>query len=233
MKLAIFYHCRISGGHNVDSGASIDPVWGRNLLSMQMAAICNSGLYENANKMVIGLNWDEFDTEMALTEIPEGATLIVHGAKAESLLPTMVFMQKWARQHPDFYILFFHSKGATHPNDPFTTAWRNCMTRHLITDWRKCVADLDAGYDAVGCHWLHNSPNDPNSNRWGSNSFFAGVFFWTTAKYLNTLPPLPEKVTDRHSWFLPELLLGCGKPKIKDYHPELPHVAGCTRSAMR
>jgi hypothetical protein len=128
-------------------------------------------------------------------------------------------LQKWLPGHEEWLVCFFHSKGATHPRDPMNGAWRDCMMRHCVLNWRECVGDLVSGYDAVGCHWLPNSPNDPNADRWGGNSFFGGVFWWSTAKYLLTLPPLPDKATDRHSWFLPELWLGNGNPKIKDYHP--------------
>lgn len=228
MNLAVFFHTRLSGGCNVDTRASIDPAFGRELYLEQIVSLIKSGLWDAAEKIIIGINGDT--SGVFFHGKPE---LLRHGNDAESLLPTMRALQQWLPGHEDYAVCFFHAKGVTHPHDPMNDAWRACMTKHVITDWRKCVADLEAGYDTVGCHWLHNIPNDPNASRWGSNSFFGGVFWWATAKYLITLPPFPtDKPRDRHEWYYPELWLGCGKPRIKDYHPGCPNLAGCQQSAL-
>lgn len=219
MKICVFFHTRLSGGVNVDSGASIDPVWGRKLFTQQMSALMQSGLYSAADEIYIGLNGDGVDYAVADGIAPKGCKILLHGPDAASLLPTMQFLQGWLPIHEDWLVCFHHGKGATKPNDPMTTAWRNCMTKYVITNWRQCVADLESGqFDAVGCHWTHNSPNDQNAHDWGANSYFAGVFWWSTARYLLTLPKLPEKPHNRHQWFKPELWLGNGKPRIRDYH---------------
>ena len=203
----------------MDSGASIDPAWGRKLFKEQMSALVQSGLYSAADETYIGLNGDGVDYAMADGLAPKGCKILNHGPDAASLLPTMQFLQGWLPGREDWLVFFHHGKGVTHPNDPMTTAWRACMTNHLITHWRNCVADLESGrFDMVGCHWLHNRPDDPNAARWGGNSYFGGGFWWSTAKYLLTLPKLPEKVTDRHVWYMAgELWIGCGKPRVKDY----------------
>lgn len=232
MKIAVFFHTRLSGGRNVDTGASIDRSFGTRLFVSQMNALRLSGLLEAADIFVVGVNGPEIDSEFVSSFVPEKGGVVWHGEKAESLIPTMRCIQEWLPGHEDYAVAFIHSKGATKPNDPFSNAWRDCMMKHVIWDWRKCVADLET-HDAVGCHWLNNSPNDPNAARWGSNSYFGGAFWWARADYLITLPPLPDKIVDRHSWYLPELWLGNGKPRIKDYHHCFPNIQGCTLSAMR
>jgi hypothetical protein len=217
IKTAVFFHTRLSGGYNVDSGAAVEPGWGRSLFLEQMAVLVKSGLAEAAQEFFIGFNGSRGDWAFVCDNTPAKAKILQHGENARSLLPTMRFLQDWLPGHEDWAVFFSHAKGACHPNDPLTTRWRNCMTRHCITNWRRCVADLEAGYDAVGCHWLHNRPNDPNADRWGANSYFGGVFWGSKARYLLTLPPLPDLATDRHSFYLPELWLGNGKPKVKDY----------------
>lgn len=205
----------------MDSGASIDRDWGLHLLGRQLTILVESGLYSAANEVFIGLNGNNEDAAeiSRLLPSPDGQEIIVHGPEAKSLLPTMQVLHEWLPRHEDWAVCFFHMKGATHPRDPFFNFWRECMEGHVIWNWRQCVEDLRVGYDAVGCHWTHNSPNDPNAARWGGNSYFAGVYWWATAKYLLTLPPLPEKIIDRHSWFqCGELWLGCGSPRIRDYH---------------
>lgn len=215
-KIAIWFHTRISGGCNVDSGASIELGWGRRLFQKQIQACVDAQLYQNCNEFHIGVN--SVDADFANEFSPDGVQIHKHG-DVPSLLPTVSALQRWLPGHEDWLVLFFHSKGATHPNEKLANRWRDCMTHNLIFRWRRCVTDLSSGnYDAVGCHWTKNSPDDQNAHDWGANSYFAGVFWWATAAYLLTLPKLPERPHNRHQWFKPELLLGCGKPRILDYH---------------
>lgn len=218
MKLALFFHARLSGGDFPEHPtAKVNPEWGATLFDSLMNEIQGGGLYENLNKFVIGLNGTP---EESLTmRSPIGAEIAVFGPLSSSLLPTMALMQKWLPGHEDWLVCFAHMKGATHPHDSLTGRWRHCMAYHCLHRWHDCVSDLQSGkYDACGVHWTHNNPNDPNADRWGGNSYFAGVFWWATARYLLTLPKLPEQPTDRHSFYLPELWLGNGKPRVRDYH---------------
>jgi hypothetical protein len=222
-KIAVWYHCRLVGGKNVDSGASIDPAWGLALFNEQITTLGQSGLLRSARETFICVNGDAelaWNYDRLLPRYFKGVVnLVDNGKDAKSLLSTVSKLQNWLPGHEDWLILFFHSKGATHPNDPFMDRWRGCMTTNLIAHWRQCVMDLNSGnYDAVGVHWTHNSPQDQNARDWGANSYFAGCFWWATAHYLLTLPKVPEKPHNRHQWFKPELLLGCGKPRILDYH---------------
>jgi hypothetical protein len=219
MKPIFYFHARLSGGCNVDSKVSIDPAYGRQHFCRQMQAIISSGLAENCIVYVF-MNGSQEDYDFAKGLYQNHVSLIYHGPESESLLPSMSLLQKELPNHPDAIIGFAHTKGITQPENRLYQNWLACMMRHCVEDWRRCVSDLKTGeFDAVGVHWTHNSATDPNADRWGSNSFFAGVFWWATAKYLLTLPQLPEKPIDRHSWFLPELLIGCGRARIVDYHP--------------
>jgi len=232
MRKVFYFHARLSGGKNVDSGASINSAYGRQQFREQMASFTQTGLLQSCEQFLIGLNGCDEDAEF-VSRFVQPNVVVVHHGNCESLLPTMYHLQKLLPKYESMAIGFAHTKGITKPGDAMTTAWRDCMEKHVVHDWRKCVLDLQNGYDAVGCHWLHNSPNDPNANRWGGNSFFGGVFWWSTHKYLATLPDLPPRATDRHSWYLPELWLGNGKPRIKDYHASFPNTVGCRHSASQ
>jgi hypothetical protein len=222
MKTAFFYHVRLSGGHNVDSGASIDNRFGRAVFQNQFLLMESAGLLE-ADEFVACVNGPRPDFFEVARIFPHQPNLsVVHnGEDAESLLPTMQKLQEWLLFRKGWAVGLAHMKGVTHPGNPMIQKWADCLNYHTITNWRQNVADLESGqYDACGCHWTHNSPNDPNAARWGSNSYFAGGFWWATVDYLLTLPKIPvSKPRDRHDWFLPELLLGCGNPRVKDYHP--------------
>jgi hypothetical protein len=170
IKLAVWYHGRISGGDFPEHpDAKVGPQWGRSLFVEQMQFMMAGRLYEHAQEIHIGLNGGKEDQEF----VSEGIALKkfqfhFHGEKARSLIPTMRLLQKWLPGHEDWLVCFFHAKGATHAHDPLTTNWRNCMMEHVIWNWQQCVKDLESGdYDAVGVHWTENSPNDPNRARWG------------------------------------------------------------------
>jgi hypothetical protein len=193
-----------------------------------MAILTESGLGRSAEVCFIGINGCESETKSSLqvvkySEKKHGLhpTILFHGPKATSLLPTMNFLQSWLPGHEDWAVCFFHMKGATHGGrNQLVNNWADCLNHWTIREWRRNIADLESGqFDACGCHWTHNSPQDPNAGNWGENSYFAGVFWWATAKYLLTLPQLPDAPKCRHDWFKPELWLGCGKPRIRDYHP--------------
>jgi hypothetical protein len=227
--IAIFYHARLSGGSNVDTGASVNPEFGKRLFKEQIKTVQDSGLFENCNEFYVGLNGTMLEGVWANEIVPRGTQLLMWLPPNESLLCTMRHLQAWLPGHEDWFVCFFHMKGATHPNDPLQNAWRACMTKHVITDWRKCVAALEVGRDAVGCHWLNGRRDDPKLPQ---PSFFGGVFWWATARFLLKLPPLPEKITRREDWYEPEWWIGSGPtPKICDYHPQWPSLDGCKRSA--
>jgi hypothetical protein len=94
------------------------------------------------------------------------------------------------------------------------------MMLHCVTNWKKCVADLDAGAEAVGCHWMQGLP--------GNQNIFAGNFWWAKASYLRTLPSIFEReriqksgIKHVDSRYEAEVWLGFGPrlPIVKDYHP--------------
>lgn len=226
MKIAIWYHCRLSGGCS-QSGATVDPVFGRKLYLEQMQNLHDSGLRDAADKIFIGMNG--VSTKGIYSH---GKTEILqHGAKAESLLPTMRALQQWLPGHEDYAVCFFHSKGATQPHNPLYHAWRMCMEKTVVRDWRKCVAHLEVGYDTVGCHWISREKYGAIVNpEHGGTPFWGGVYWWATAKFLLKLPPLIAEIEKKEDWFWPEHFIGSGpNPKVKDYHDAWPGM-DCART---
>ncbi len=119
------------------------------------------------------------------------------------------------------YFLYVHQKGASRERQTeHITNWRKCMTKHLVTNWWKCVSDLDSGYESVGCHWLTNQAD-------GTQSIWAGNFWWAKASFLRTLPSVMVRsrikmsgVDSHESRYEAEVHIGNGPrlPRIKDYH---------------
>lgn len=126
----------------------------------------------------------------------------------------MEFVRAWALTYPEHAVLYAHTKGASQPTD-FNDRWRRSMQRHVVEGWEKCLALLEDGHDAVGCHWLH--PDVFGESTMGPTPFFGGNYWMATCAYLNTLPPVP----DGDRWGS-ERWIGMGTPKVADLLPGWP-----------
>lgn len=182
MKLAVFYHCLISGG-----SVPINTDFALNIIAEQMHAFKESGLADAADEFVFAVNGDESDGLAASSLAPAKAKLVCHGKGATTEIPTMNLIRAWLPGHEGWKVFYSHSKGVTHPGQESYAVWRRRMERACVWNWKQCVADLDAGFEAVGAHWL--SPKKfPHAV---TSPFFGGTFWWATTKYLSQLPPLP------------------------------------------
>lgn len=213
-SIGIFYHTILSGG-----SVPIDTEIACRLLHDQMCVLKDSGLLAEADQFHVGINGNEEDAQVIRLLSPcDRVEIRAHGAHATSEIPTLKWLQEWLPAHQDWFVLYFHMKGVTHPTEPFYTAWRKRMENAVIRNWPQCVADLQNGAEAVGCHWL--TPEQfPNLVK---SPFFGGTFFWSTAKFLSTLPPLPEATWQNR--FTAENWIGSGprRPKVMDYCPGWP-----------
>ncbi len=217
MKIAIFYHCLFfmdSADNLMENAVTI--------IREQMDDLKRSGLLFAADEFHVGLNGGDESGQIANLVLPAKAKVVLHGLQCHNECRTIRMLEQWLPEHDDWYVFYFHAKGSTHAaGDGFSGTWRKCMTRHNILNWRQCVHDLDAGYDAVGCHWMEPPATPPGQH------IFAGTFFWAKARFLQTLPSILERdriklsgLDSADSRYEAEVWLGNGptKPKIKDYH---------------
>jgi hypothetical protein len=220
MKLAVWYHTRLFGGE-----PEINSDWSIALMREQMNLLNLSGLLAASKEFTVCVNGDSENQTAARILAPKKASFIDHGKESKGLLRTMNALREWAMNHPDWLVCFWHIKGVTHPHDALCAAWRGCMERAVIQNWRQCVADLTAGFESVGAHWLAKE-------RYGSMvtfPFWGGQFFWARASFLATLPELPNNPTCREDWFKSENWIGMGPraPKVKDYANHWPGLNNC------
>lgn len=217
MKIGVFYHCLFF------HGSPPELRWNAlEIISDHMTLMKNSGLESAAQEITIGINGGEESRDIARMILPRKARLVFHGldSKAENL--TIVEIEKWLPTHPDWYVLYWHSKGATHQDqDPLRTRWRECMTRNCVGYWGRCVQDLDAGFESVGCHWMTGAQTPPGQSIW------AGNYWWAKASFLLTLPSIMLRdrikqsgIAAVESRYESEVWIGNGPrlPRIRDYH---------------
>jgi hypothetical protein len=101
-------------------------------------------------------------------------------------------------------VLYAHTKGAHH-NWETQKPWREEMTDRLLRAWPARVADLRE-CDTTGVWWL--TPEALPSCV--ATPYYAGNFWWATAGYLKTLPPVSYASRgEAEAW------LGRGNPRAK------------------
>ena len=89
----------------------------------------------------------------------------------------------------EFYTMYLHQKGISHIGNPDretrTKHWRWLLHYWNIEHWQDCVAQLDAGYEAVGCNYT--------SIPW---THFSGNIWWARASLIRRCKPLqlPSKI---------------------------------------
>lgn len=216
--IAIFYHCLFY----LDRADNLLP----NALAVvaeHVNQFRQSGLSEAAAQFHVGVNGGQESEAIARALFPKTASITFHGLGCHTENRTILELEQWLGRHSDWYVLYAHAKGATHePGHALSTGWRRCMSKHAILNWRRCVLDLDAGYEAVGSHWLV-PPLTPIGQY-----IFAGNFWWAKAAFLATIPSILGRERIKisgldalESRYEAEVKIGNGprRPIIRDYHP--------------
>lgn len=222
-RIAVFYHTRLDGGE-----PPIDTEHALGVLCEQMNDLSLTGLDAAASEITVGLNASRENAVLARELIPAKAELVHHPLESMSELPTIDVLRRWLPGHEDWYVLYLQGKGVRHAGSKIVKLWRRCMSRNVVHEWRQCVADLDAGCDSVGSHWLtpERFPDRIRSPYWGGN------FWWAKASFLATLPERPRTASCREDFFLAETWIGSGprRPQVRDYAPHWPSIEDCGES---
>lgn len=179
--IAVFYHCLLRSEQR-----TIDPDYALKLIAHQMNALKESGLEAAASAICIGVNGDNSDGLAIACLAPDKADVVCHGPGATTEIPTMNILRQFAIQNPETFVMYHHSKGVSTPNQ--ADGWRRRMEAVSVWGWKDCYTALQRGYDCAGAHWL-TPEKHPGAI---TSPFFGGTFWWAKAKYLATLPPLPE-----------------------------------------
>lgn len=214
--IVIFYHCLTHLGNPPELlPQAVD------IIREQMTQLRASGLLASCAKFVVGINGDEESKEIANLLIPSKAEIIYHGLDSRNENLTICAMHEFAKANPGWYVLYFHAKGASrNEQTEHGVNWRNCMMKNVITEWWRCIQDLDAGFESVGCHWMTNQAD-------GSQNIWAGNFWWAKSEFLRTLPSMTRRdrikqsgIKSIESRYESEVWIGYGPrlPRIKDYH---------------
>jgi hypothetical protein len=194
-----------------------------NIIREQMDQMRSSGLLAAAQHFVVGLNGGVESLEITNLIIPSKAIIVTHGLQSRAENLTIIEVEKFVKTHPDWNVLYFHCKGASH--DPksdygkFSAGWRIGMMQDLVVNWRQCVADLET-HDIVCSHWMWNLAD-------GTQHIPAGNFLWITSNFATKLPTMylrdrikQDGISALSSRYEAEVAWGNGpKPVVKSYRP--------------
>lgn len=211
LKIAVFYHCILSGDKMPGDGTPLA------VFTEQMTALQCSGLAEAAKQIHCCVSGS--DSLLAATLAPDKALIHPQPDKGDGERPTINFLHQWSKQHPGWAVCYHHMKGASLHGDVYGK-WRRCMERAVIWNWASCYADICAGIQTVGAHWI-----DPQKNPiGGTTGYWGGNFWWAKSDFLSTLPALPNHPDTNGKCYWAELWIGGNRirPLLKDYAPHWP-----------
>lgn len=223
--IAVFYHCLFFLGTKDNPLPSAVPI-----VVEQMGMMKEYGLTDAASEIICGINGAAESELLADVILPAKAHKVYHGLQSQAENLTIVEIEKWVPSHPGWLVLYFHSKGATHSpgsayGDGVSSPWRRTMMQYLVKDWRDCVADLERGYESVGCHFLTGMCD-------GSQNLWAGNFWWATSEFLATVPSIylrdrikQSGIANVESRYESEVWIGNG-PRIPNVRQYLPRGGG-------
>lgn len=211
MHISVWYHAKIEGHGIPDKDYALE------VASEQMMVLSSCGLSEAAEEIHIGINGEKSSVYKLTEIVPRKSKIYFHGERATTELTTLKLLQEWLPNDEDWFVLYHHTKGVTHPWDINFARWRNRMECECVVKWSRCINDLQNGYDAVGCHYI--PPQGPPHT---GVPFFGGTFWWSTSKYLKQLPPVSAPLWENR--YHAEDWIGNRNPppKIMDYRPGWP-----------
>lgn len=193
------------------------------IIREQMGALKSSGLLDAASEMRVGINGWDSDYDLAKSVLPEKANIIFHGERCRNECRTLVLLENWLHEHDDeWHVVYFHAKGSSKPlGDDMARRWRGCAMKHLVKNWRRCVADLEK-VESVGVHFMQPPATPPTQYIWAGNAW------WARSSFLKTLPSIYERerikvsgIDALESRYESEVWIGNGPrpPTHIDYHP--------------
>lgn len=99
----------------------------------------------------------------------------------------------------DANVLYIHAKGVSarfignYTAQESIKQWRKMMEYFLIYQHQSCIKLLET-HDALGCCLHNNKDNELTINNEDHAWHFSGNFWWSTSKYIRTLPRIREDI---------------------------------------
>lgn len=209
MKIIGFYHLLLTN-HFAD------------IANEQIATLVNSGLYKEADKIVMGCLGSEENLEI-LKEIIYPYPKIEIGYHSENIyeyeFATLRLMKDVAdNESKNIFMFYFHGKAVSFSKEEKEWAyeggnqWRQHLNYWNLTKWRDNIKKLNSGYDTCGVKYIENKTNSGNPSHYSGNYYFAMSHYIKKLPYIQTL-----NIADR---FQAEFWIGMASPKAATLNQE-------------
>jgi hypothetical protein len=165
MNIAIFIHIAVIGRY-------------RERLLQYFNKLKDSSLLEHSNYIFLNYVGND-ETFEFLSEFNIFRNINIQKMSDNLLdyeLPTLNNLYYFAKNNPNFKILYIHTKGVHNKLNLCVEDWVEYMTYFLINKWKTCINTLD-NYDTVGVD-LRDYPV----------LHYSGNFWWSTSDHIKTLP---------------------------------------------
>ncbi len=193
INIQIFYHLYITDEWDTFS-----------IFNEQMNILLNSGLLHNCQFLNIGVIHSGNSTE-TINKINKLIELYNINSNIKILYINNSGNECYTGTHlkeycdgldesisENTYILYFHSKGASHINshkELTTRYWRHYLEHFNILKWRDCIDKLNEGYDSCGILWVKQLGHPLlHESSWKDAGFYAGTFYWVKSSLVRKIP---------------------------------------------
>jgi hypothetical protein len=136
------------------------------LFSEQIGSLYISGLVDAATEIVISVIGN---TPIKIQSQSEKFNIIMRD-KGFAEHPTLILARDKAFEYPTARIMYFHSKGISHPTRN-QDQWRMLVQYFTVMRWRDALDYLEE-YDVVAPQWRDRPVEHPSGNYWWSNADF-------------------------------------------------------------
>lgn len=145
-----------------------------------------AGLLQKLRYLIINNVGTHISVEELFAETPKNVILINSPAGSEMFeAATLREMHFFSQLHPDYKIMYLHTKGVSHvPGHPFYENihdWTNFMLYSIVHQHESCIQILNH-VDAAGSNYRH-----PMYDEHRNPPHFSGNFWWARASYIRSL----------------------------------------------
>lgn len=170
-KLACFIH------------STTMPLWKDSFLIIILERLKNAGLLSKLEHLCIVNTGLELNVTHIESKYFPAKIIQYSKETSEFENPTIRQLYGFCKLHPDYKVLYMHTKGISYKKDHVFLkgihSWNSYMMHCLIDSFPYCVS-LMTIYDTVGCNFR------PFES--GNGQHYSGNYWWANARYINKLP---------------------------------------------
>lgn len=171
----------------------------------QMLTIQISGLYDKLDSILVGAHGPECQSKITekLQDYSKIQIKVTEEVELTYENKTINLIADLARENPDCYIIYIHTKGVTLKNS-IQRPWRHYMMDNVIKSHELCIDLLNRGFETVGSLLLLNE-------YFFGFPHYSGNFFWTTSNYAASLDPITnlQKRHEAEIWLMRKMKKDC------------------------